>query len=310
MSPANNSHKRKALADSAPADKHVKLESKRTSSSTAVLSHQQSDLHKELQFTSMSLQDIHDSIIELCRRVPVVPEFEVTDAVLNSSDDATTESKTPNTQHHNKRLDKTLLRNWAKTLQLIIDEFHLLIACLSPALYTWGTDRSGAADQHISLLSNEVVRAQDALQSRVTPRLHDVLAPVVALVADKTVSTCTTSSSSSTAAVDADVVVDTAETCTGTSTVTTDSNTSTSTPPPLTTTSPPPTTTTTTKQHSFISTYEDPDYVDLCFWTLARTAPLLRHVVLCHLDMLVRALLDYVKAQRTDRQHDVRGFVY
>jgi len=46
----------------------------------------------------------------------------------------------------------------------------------------WGTDRSGAADQNLSLLSNELGNAQDLITTYVSPRISNVLAPVVDLV--------------------------------------------------------------------------------------------------------------------------------
>lgn len=86
---------------------------------------------------------------------------------------------------------KKEIRQWAMTMQSVMEEFHLLVACVSPATYAWGTDRSGAADQNLGLLSSEFLRAQEQLHSRVTPRLNDVLAPVVSLITDKTVTTKT-----------------------------------------------------------------------------------------------------------------------
>lgn len=64
------------------------------------------------------------------------------------------------------------------------------------------------------------------------------------------------------------------------------------------------------KQNYFVTTQEDPDYVDLCFTILARNAPLLRQVVLANFDKLLQAIQDYLAALHKDSLHDSRGFVY
>ena len=72
-------------------------------------------------------------------------------------------------------------------MQATIEEFNLLLTCISAATYKWGSDRTGAADQNLSLLSNELGNAQEQISSGVTPRLTNVLAPVVDLVTKETI---------------------------------------------------------------------------------------------------------------------------
>lgn len=74
-------------------------------------------------------------------------------------------------------------------MQTIIEEFNLLLCCVSSATYKWGTDRSGAADQNLALLSNELGNAQDQISTSVSPRLSNVLAPVVDLVTKESITT-------------------------------------------------------------------------------------------------------------------------
>lgn len=74
-------------------------------------------------------------------------------------------------------------------MQAIIEEFNLLLCCVSAATYRWGTDRSGAADQNLGLLSSELGNAQDQISTSITPRLTNVLAPVVDLVNYESIST-------------------------------------------------------------------------------------------------------------------------
>ena len=71
-------------------------------------------------------------------------------------------------------------------MQAIIERFNLLLCCVSAATYRWGTDRSGAADQNLGLLSSELGNAQDQISTSITPRLTNVLAPVVDLVTSET----------------------------------------------------------------------------------------------------------------------------
>jgi hypothetical protein len=119
-------------------------------------------------FSALSLEDIRDKILGLSSKVPEVPE---------------------DTFGLDGELQETLILDWAATLQAVLEEFNLLVCCVATATYTWGTDRSGAADQNLSLLSGELGSSQEQISSTVTPRLTNVLAPVVDLVIGKTVTT-------------------------------------------------------------------------------------------------------------------------
>lgn len=157
------------------------------------------DHSANLDYSPLSLQDIYNRIADLCRKVPAIPEsgFE-----LNKDDHMQEETSTPNAEtpfisslsgavsnNADVKYNKAAIKAWASALQTILEEFHLLLACISPATYVWGTDRSGAADQNLSLLSNEMVRSQEQIAARVSPRLNDILAPVVTLVTTRTVTT-------------------------------------------------------------------------------------------------------------------------
>ena len=150
-----------------------------------------------VDYSPLGLQEIYDRIAELCRKVPSVPEsgFKLaeSDAVTvnstNGDNDPLVTSLSPLSAAYgsDERFDHAAIKAWATALQAILEEFNLLLACISPATYVWGTDRSGAADQNLSLLSNELVRSQEQIGARVSPRLNDVLAPVVTLITTKTV---------------------------------------------------------------------------------------------------------------------------
>lgn len=111
-------------------------------------------------YQAMSLLEIKNRIVALMDRVP-------------SADDELTEPDQ--------------VYEWAATLQAVVEEFNLLISLVSSATYKWGSDRSGAADQNLTLLSGELQSSQEQISSVVTPRLTNILAPVVDLVIDKSI---------------------------------------------------------------------------------------------------------------------------
>jgi len=119
-------------------------------------------------YQKLSLAQIKDGIVALMDRVPSV-DGELTDA--------------------------TEIYTWAATLQAVIEEFNLLVCLIAAATYKWGSDRSGAADQNLSLLSGELAASQEQISTTVTPRLTNILAPVVDLVIDKSVVTHSSSDS-------------------------------------------------------------------------------------------------------------------
>lgn len=114
-------------------------------------------------FKPYNLHQIEIAISKLSDRIPSVPETGID----------------PD--------DKEQVRSWALSMQAIIEEFNLLLTCISAATYKWGSDRTGAADQNLSLLSNELGNAQEQISSSVTSRLTNVLAPVVELVTKETI---------------------------------------------------------------------------------------------------------------------------
>jgi hypothetical protein len=245
MMPSSHSKKRKASTNAA------KPAAKKQDPDRAAL-------HKEIGYEPLTLQDIRDRLIQLCRHVPPVPAegFE-SDEKPPAVDTSTLPVATTPCPY-----DKAALREWATKMQTVLEEFQLLIAVVSAATYRWGTDRSGAADQNLNVLSDELMRAQEQILGRVSPRLSDVLAPVVSLITDKTVTIKT-----------ADNMKE-------------------------------------IKQNYYITTQEDPDYVNLCYTVLARNAVGMRQVVLANFDKLLQAVSDYLEAQHKDSQHDSRGFLY
>jgi len=109
-------------------------------------------------YEPISLTDIKNSINGIAKRVPDVPAGGIDPS------------------------DKDAVKQWATQMKIALEEFNLLLMCVSPATYTWGSDRSGAADQNLTLLSNELSSAQEQISSSVMARLTNVLSPIVEMV--------------------------------------------------------------------------------------------------------------------------------
>jgi hypothetical protein len=129
-------------------------------------------------FYMLTLEDIQSQIEALCDRVPPIPEgsFGIT-------------KETNGNTSLNSTIDESLTKEWAAQLQAILEEFNLYVCCVATATYKWGTDRSGAADQNLNLLCGEMAASQDQISTTVTPRLTNILAPVVDLVIERTITT-------------------------------------------------------------------------------------------------------------------------
>jgi hypothetical protein len=162
--------KRKATSASASADADLQPATKKAASgkkekaSSATASGTPTE--PELDFEALTLPVIQSRIKALCRSVPGVPASGQLDPT-----------------------DGAAIKKWASAMQTAIEAFNLLICTVSAATYKWGSDRSGAADQNLALLSSEIANAQDQITSSVNPRLTNVLAPVVDLVIAKSITT-------------------------------------------------------------------------------------------------------------------------
>jgi hypothetical protein len=113
------------------------------------------------KFKPLTLTEIRNRILKLSKRVPSIPPGGL------SPD------------------NKDEVKKWAAQMQTIIEEFNLSMCCVASATYKWGSDRSGAADQSLTLLSAELGNAQDQISSSLSPRLSNVLSPAVELVTSK-----------------------------------------------------------------------------------------------------------------------------
>lgn len=222
-------------------------------------------------FSPLKLEDIRAKIELICKKVPPIPEgnFIISDDVINDEN-----SKINNGE---PIIDEIATREWAAQLQIVLEEFNLYVCCVGSATYRWGTERSGAGDQNLTLLLSEMSTSQEQIATAVTPRLTNLLAPVVDLVIEKTVTYQHERTIKNS-----------------------DGDTSNKDPKP---------TITEVKENHFTPKLVDPAFLSLCHKILARNAHLLRHVVLSNFHKILTAMKDFLKAQENDVQHS-RSFTY
>ncbi len=257
--------------DDAPSKKSKK--EKTTSQSSTKGKNSESNGDKD-GFSILKLEDIKSQLELLCKKVPAIPEGNF--ILSNDNDDEAPQNGQANNTSE-PIIDETATRKWAEQLQVVLEEFNLYICCVGTATYKWGTERSGAGDQNLNLLLTEMSSSQEQISTAVTPRITNLLAPVVDLVIEKTVSykeerTITTSDNGST---DRDPKPRTVE----------------------------------VKENHFTRKVVDPAFLSLCHKILARNAPMLRRVVLSNFHKILSAVKDFLKAQKNDMQHS-RSFTY
>ena len=130
-------------------------------------------------------------------------------------------------------------------------------------------------DQNLNLLLAEMSSSQEQISTAVTPRITNLLAPVVDMVIEKTV------------------------TYKEERTITTNGSTDQDQKPRVVE----------VKENHFTRKVVDPAFLSLCHKILARNAPMLRRVVLSNFHKILAAIKDFLKAQKNDQQHS-RSFTY
>lgn len=224
-------------------------------------------IHQQVGFTPWTLQDIHDKLLQLITKVPSVPDFtEEKEAPPNDNDETLI--------HASLACDysKPKVRHFCQSLQTILEEYHLLIAAVSAATYQWGTDRSGAADQNLNVLSAELVRSQENINNRVSNRLNEVLYPVSTILTRRTVTTHhddNQTNGNNGGGGGGEV-----------------------------------------KTNHFVKVYEDVDYVNLCYNVVGRNADNLRHLLIANIDKCTRAIHDYLKEEQQNESGSNRRNLY
>jgi hypothetical protein len=125
---------------------------------------------------------LRDQLRDLCARVPRIPA----DEFAATANNGTTELASNFPQAVRPcQYDKKAIYKWADDMQTVVDDFQMIHSCVGPATYVWGTDRSGAAEQNLSLLMSEFSRSLDQITSRVSARIELILVPAASLRATR-----------------------------------------------------------------------------------------------------------------------------
>lgn len=170
------------------------------------------------------------------------------------------------------------VKSFASTLQVVIEEYNLLLSLVSSATYRWGVDRSGASQQNLGVMSAELQTCQDVISTVVSARLSNVLCPAVdvligeiEIVRGAEGEGGEEKSSAKKRKLNADRL-------------------------------------STSNSERRINHYKrplvDPSYVHLCHVILARNAALIRHTVATSIHTAQRVIGDYLKAMKKDSSHE------
>lgn len=242
-------------------------------------------------FQPLTLEDIRSRIQSLCERIPAIPNGQFKSLALRQGTTTTTTNDDEEVVN-----DEILVKSFATQLQIVLEEFELLACCINMATYQWGTERSGASDQNLSLLKGEWSSTQQQIASMVTPSLVYFLHPDLDLVVEKTTTTTTTTTSSS----DTNTTQQLHKHNNGNGNI--DHNNDNDKKEQSTTTLE-------IRENHYTRKVVNTDYLQFCLLSLARNAPLLRHVVLSNFHKLGKAIQDYLQAQKSESRTS-RDFSY
>ncbi|KAL3788829.1 hypothetical protein ACHAWO_008154 [Cyclotella atomus] len=118
-------------------------------------------------FTPCSLVEIQKRMKGLMDALPKVLPGVPEENDINDS------SFTDNTPSHQA------IKSFASSLQIVIEQYNLLLSLVSSATYKWGVDRSGASQQNLSVMVSELQQCQEMISTTVSGRLSNVLCPAV-----------------------------------------------------------------------------------------------------------------------------------
>ena len=255
-------------------------------------------------FQPISLSQIQLRIKVLLDKLPsssVLPEIPPDYNIIDSH-----QSNKHNSQQHQYYYPP--IKSFASSLQIIIEEYNLLLSLVSAATYQWGVDRSGASQQNLSVMNSELQQCQEVIASVVSGRLSNVLCPAVDVMIGR-VEIVNKSDDDDHHVGDGGNVIakkrklETTSNNTSITTTTADrllvSNTS----------SNHHNHTTPTKNEQRINHYTrplvDPSYVHLCYQIVARNSAMLRYTIATCIHTAYRVIGDYLKAMRKDVGHEV-----
>jgi len=175
------------------------------------------------------------------------------------------------------------IKAFAGALQVATEEYNLLLGLVASATYRWGVDRSGAAQQNLSVLSGELQQCQDVISNVISARLSNVLCPAVDVVVGEVEIVRGATSGEENGAMAAPA---TAHGPAKKRKMNADGSHDGDMAPRHNE----------RRLHHYTRPLVDPSYVHLCHCVLARNAALIRHTVATSIHTAQRAMEDYLKA--------------
>jgi len=127
--------KRKLIVGTAPSIPQV---NKKTKDKALSSEEEREQFRKEINFKPIDLAELNVRIRSLCLRVPEVPEdrFELSSHKVDNGEVVTQRlSSTLPQSKTDCPFDKQRLREWAQSMQVILEEFNILVALVGPATY-------------------------------------------------------------------------------------------------------------------------------------------------------------------------------
>lgn len=172
---------------------------------------------------------------------------------------------------------------FASRLQIVVEQFNLLLSLVGSATYKWGVDRSGASQQNLGVMVAELQTCQEMISSGVSGRLSNVLCPAVDVMVGEV--EIIRGEGVNDGANDDDACGDGKKRKLNDNTATTTNNNN------------------TTKErriNHYIRTQVDPAYVHLSHVILARNAEIIRHTVATSIYTAQKVISDYLKAMKRE----------
>ena len=218
-------------------------------------------------FTPCTLPDIlnrlHSLMDALPKEIPAVP-----DELSGDNGDTTA-------QH-------AIIKSFASSLQIVIEQYNLLLSLVSSATYKWGVDRSGASQQNLSVMASELAQCQEMISGTVSGRLSNVLCPAVDVLVGEV-----------------EIVRDNNVINTG------DDESGGRKKRRLNTTSDSKLNQTNERRiNHYIRAQVDPAYVHLSHVILARNGEMIRHTVATSIYTAQKVIRDYLNAMKKDEGHN------
>ena len=178
--------------------------------------------------------------------------------------------------------------SFASALQVVIEEYNLLLSLVSSATYRWGVDRSGSSQQNLSVMNSELQQCQDVIASVVSSRLSNVLCPAKDIMVGEVEIVKNDSGGENGHELDGEVVGSGKKrklSCNSDRQSGYGSG--------------------ERRINHYIRPLVDPTYVQLCDTILARNAEMIRHAVATSIHTAKRVIGDYLNAMKKDTSHDV-----